>query len=432
MKTLSLFRAAMTAGLLAAAFPLIGQDSKPELDRETTQILKRMAEFYKDLQTMAVELDIEMKMEMQGMRTEMEFGFEVAAERPNKLAMTSKNGALMAGLTLISDGEKVYTHMQMLNQYMVTEAGEDFEEMFQESEIEILMGDPTGGQMALLDRLLAPDPYAALLLDVQSGSYAGKTKVGEAEAHHLQFRADNLDWEIWVSAGEEPRLLRFAPDMSRVFEEMEQVEGMPDFSQMKMNLMVNYSNWKINPEFSKEQFVFKAPEGAREVENFFAEAVEKQDPQESPEGLVGQAAPDFELELLEGGRMSMEKHRGKEIVILDFWATWCGPCIRAMPILMEVAQDYSDKGVVLYAINLREQPQMVRAFLEKQKWELKAPLDQDGAVAGLFRVRGIPQTVIVDREGIIRGVHVGFSPNLKSQLTSELDALINSGEKPAN
>ena len=144
----------------------------------------------------------------------------------------------------------------------------------------------------------------------------------------------------------------------------------------------------------------------------------------SPQALLGQTAPPFELELLDGDSMALAEHSGQDIVILDFWATWCGPCIRAMPHQMEVAEEYRDQNVVFYAINQRERDQTVSRFLEQREWDLTVPMDRDGSVGGLYNVRGIPQTVIIGRDGTVQAVHVGFSPRLGDRLRRELDTLL--------
>ena len=70
--------------------------------------------------------------------------------------------------------------------------------------------------------------------------------------------------------------------------------------------------------------------------------------------LLDESVPMFTLDMVGGGRLDLGKHRNKDVVILDFWASWCGPCRIGLPILNKVAQDYKDKNVVFYAINLKE------------------------------------------------------------------------------
>lgn len=140
--------------------------------------------------------------------------------------------------------------------------------------------------------------------------------------------------------------------------------------------------------------------------------------------MIGERAPEFELAQLGGNAVNIEQHLGNDIIILDFWATWCGPCIRAMPMLIDVADRYGDKGVVFYGVNLREDPDRVQSFLAEQGWSFPVLLDSDGAVGSRYHASAIPQTVIIDREGNIAAVHIGFSPNLDAVLSNDLDALL--------
>ena len=77
--------------------------------------------------------------------------------------------------------------------------------------------------------------------------------------------------------------------------------------------------------------------------------------------------------------MTLAEHKSKNIVILDFWATWCGPCVRAMPITDKIAKQYASKGVVLYAVNQKEDAKTVRGFLSKHKLKLNVLLDSKAA-----------------------------------------------------
>ena len=102
-----------------------------------------------------------------------------------------------------------------------------------------------------------------------------------------------------------------------------------------------------------------------------------------------------------------------------------------MPIMEEVANEYKDKGVILIAVNLRESAQKIRSFLQKQGLHPVVALDKDGAVGTVYKAQYIPQTVIIDKDGIVQAVHVGALPNLKDTLKKELDDLL-AGKKLAS
>ncbi len=148
-------------------------------------------------------------------------------------------------------------------------------------------------------------------------------------------------------------------------------------------------------------------------------------PAQSPEGaLVGKPAPDFALAMLDGSSIELSQLKGTNVVLLDFWATWCGPCRQVMPALVEVADQYKADGVRYLAVNLREEPDTITRYLKSAGLNIEVPLDKDGSVAQLYRVEGIPTMVVVDKEGIVQDVHVGASPNIKAQLTKTLDRVL--------
>ncbi len=142
---------------------------------------------------------------------------------------------------------------------------------------------------------------------------------------------------------------------------------------------------------------------------------------ESP--LVGKPAPDFTLELLGGKSFHLAEAKGK-VVLLDFWATWCGPCLQAMPQVEAVAEEFKDRGVQLVAVNLQEDPKQITAMLERHKMHPTVALDRDGAVAQKYEANAIPQTVIIDREGKVARLFVGGGPQLGDQLREALKAVL--------
>jgi thiol-disulfide isomerase/thioredoxin len=184
---------------------------------------------------------------------------------------------------------------------------------------------------------------------------------------------------------------------------------------------VDFAAWRVEQLFPDARRATAARQPAPEVE------------QPGPEKLLGEPAPEFSLPLLEGGTFELAAHRRKRILLLDFWATWCGPCRVVMPALVEVARAYADRGVQYYAVNLREEPEVIRRYLKDAGLEIAVPLDKDGSVARKYGVKGIPTMVIMGRDGRVKKVHVGSSPTLKAELSRALDELLprdNGGSAP--
>jgi thiol-disulfide isomerase/thioredoxin len=158
-----------------------------------------------------------------------------------------------------------------------------------------------------------------------------------------------------------------------------------------------------------------APEDAKKVTKF--------GPPAPGDALLGKKAPAVELTSLKGEKFTLDDVKGK-IVVLDFWATWCGPCIRALPVIREVTSDMAEQDVVLYTVNQRESDDKVNAFLQKKEWtDMNVLMDRKAAVAKEYKVRGIPQTVIIGKDGTVQAVHVGFSPQIGDKLRKELETL---------
>lgn len=175
-------------------------------------------------------------------------------------------------------------------------------------------------------------------------------------------------------------------------------------------------------DLSPATFMARFAQGS--AENGGRPSAALEEPQEEFKALVDKPAPDFTLDLMGGGEFKLADEQQKHTVILDFWATWCGPCRSALPVLTEVSEQYRDKGVILRGVDLREKPEVISDYLKNSHLNLTVLLDKDGKVAELFKVKGIPQTVIIGKDGAVRRVHVGYSPDLKQRLTGDLDAVL--------
>ena len=128
--------------------------------------------------------------------------------------------------------------------------------------------------------------------------------------------------------------------------------------------------------------------------------------------LEGKAAPDFKLAGADGKHVSLADLKGS-VVILDFWATWCGPCRESLPHLNDIYNDKKDAGLKAYAVNLREGKEKVDKFAEQSKLTIPVLFDTDGKVAEKFNVEGIPQTVVIGKDGKVKKVVVGSGTHEK-------------------
>lgn len=122
---------------------------------------------------------------------------------------------------------------------------------------------------------------------------------------------------------------------------------------------------------------------------------------------VGRPAPSFSLQDLDGRNVSLSSLRGK-VVVLDFWATWCRPCVSALKVFEQMASSSRNGSVEFLAVNVGESDSKVRQFMSSRGWDFKVLLDQQRTTSSAFGVGGIPHVLVIDRSGTVAASHVGF------------------------
>lgn len=143
--------------------------------------------------------------------------------------------------------------------------------------------------------------------------------------------------------------------------------------------------------------------------------------------LVGNAAPQFTLRDLTGEPFLLADNQGK-VVVLDFWASWCGPCMQSMPAIDELvgklANEHGSDKLALVAVNIQESAAKARTAVERLEIQPTVVLDTDGGVAAAYAARSIPQTVVVDTAGNVTHVFVGGGSRTLKHLRTALEELL--------
>ncbi len=121
----------------------------------------------------------------------------------------------------------------------------------------------------------------------------------------------------------------------------------------------------------------------------------------------GDLAPDFSLVALNGETVSLSQFRGQPVLI-NFWAVWCAFCRLEMPDIQKAYDEYQDEGLVVLGVNVGEDAQTAEPFIQEMGVTFSILFDRDARVMRVYRLRGLPTTVIVDREGVIRAIHLGL------------------------
>lgn len=121
---------------------------------------------------------------------------------------------------------------------------------------------------------------------------------------------------------------------------------------------------------------------------------------------VGDLAPAFELTDLDGNQVKLDDYRG-QVVLLNFWAVWCGPCRTEFPVIQQVYGRYKNQGFVVLAVNIQESKERIAEFASELELSFPVLLDRRGQVTARYHVRGLPTSFLVDREGRILEKHIG-------------------------
>lgn len=139
----------------------------------------------------------------------------------------------------------------------------------------------------------------------------------------------------------------------------------------------------------------------------------------------GSNALEFEIEDFEGNIVKLSDYKGK-VVLIDFWASWCSPCKKAIPELDKLQKKYNDKGLVILGINLDERKLKAEKFLEKLQPTPSFIMlyDEKQVTPSLYKIEGMPTSIIIDKKGKIRFSHKGFSESTKSEYENEIELLL--------
>jgi thiol-disulfide isomerase/thioredoxin len=133
-------------------------------------------------------------------------------------------------------------------------------------------------------------------------------------------------------------------------------------------------------------------------------------------------APNFTLTDRSGNFVSLEDLRG-QVIMINFWASWCGPCREEMPLLEQIHQRYEALGFTLLGVNVEENPDDGKAFLRERPVSFPVLYDPQNGISKLYDVIAMPSTVIIDRQGNVRYLHHGYKPGYENDYQDQIRAL---------
>jgi peroxiredoxin/outer membrane lipoprotein-sorting protein len=309
---------------------------------------------------------------------------------PNKFRH-EMSGDIVIGST----GEKLYAFRPEKNDYKTADAPKDRVEAgkLPNPMRDILQMQDVGLMCAVVD-----DAGNFLAEGVKEISKASDVSLAGQSYTALDFKGDKMSYRVLV----DPRthlVRQVLVDMKATIV----ASGQPDVRKALMTL--DYTSVKPDAKLEDKQFAWVAPDGSKDIAAADAEDGDAV-------ALVGKEAPDFTLNDLAAKAVSMKDQKGS-VVVLDFWATWCGPCRASLPGLNKIYKELQGKGMKAYAVDIQESKEKIAPVKAQLIPDIPVLLDDKSEVAKKYGVTGIPQTVVIGKDGKVKKVFIGSGNEAK-------------------
>lgn len=339
--------------------------------------------------------------------------FQLASTNKNLLAISAKFAA--DAVRIQSDGTKMFLQLSP-SAYVESPPPANFAELITAMPIQL---GPQPEPMLWLS-LAGVNPGESLLEGAVSLESTTGPVVEGVETKWLRVtRPDGVQWELQLTQGEQPRPLLLRIDLTKMITQANNLT-LPDGYTFKLEY--EFQRWELNGEIASELFQYQPPAGAERFESI-ADFVLKQD-QTASHPLLGKPAPNFTTKNLTGDDIQVD-YQDDSVIVLDFWATWCAPCVESLPEFSQLTKQFAGQSVKFYAVNVSEENVAIESFLKDKQLELTVLIDPRGDIANAFAASAIPLTVLIGKGGRVEAVHVGFDPNESSEiLKGEIESLL--------
>ncbi len=334
------------------------------------------------------QLDQRAVVDLQGtVPTRIQMLVKIAVSNPGKLRIESSGQ--MGNSLIVSDGENTWMYLGALKQYTKTAAA---------STPESLVKSLVPGMSSVMDQLKAKDPYLSAKI---AGEEAVEVDGQKIDCYVVEARLDKiaLPDAIDMTGGVQKVWIDKASKLTLKQTMTAAMQGGPLKAPAQMNQAVTVISQKLDAPVADSMFTFTPPDGAKQV-------IEFKGPVKANVDLTGQVAADFKLKSLAGKEFGLEDFRGK-FVLLDFWATWCGPCRRDLPAVEKLHREFHRRGLVVLGIDAGEDAETVHEFLRSSNVSYPILLAAGSAVTESYSVNAFPTVVLIDADGKIVFYHVG-------------------------
>lgn len=358
---------------------------------EAEPIVAAVAKAYQDLQTLTVAGSLRGEFDVQGQQNVEEQDFTASYQSPLKF-----RHELPDALAVGSTGETLYVHGIAERMYDTADAP-DAEQPI--AELPPFVGQLLTMQNPSLMLAVSSDPRRELLEDAISVDRVEDTEIDGKSYQSLNVRGPQ-GISVTLRIDPQTNLIRQA-----IYDMRPQLEQAGAVDVRKAQVTINYTQSTVGAELADDTFAWTAPADARSL----AQVRQEEEAKHPGKVLEGQPAPPFTLKMLDSqDDVAINDLKG-DVVLLDFWATWCAPCIAAMPHLQALDEKYSEKGLRLYLINVGEPEQQVSPFVADLGLKLKVLMDTQGTTFNQYHGQGLPYQILIGRDGVVRRISSGIT-----------------------
>ncbi len=343
--------------------------------------------------------------------------FSLTLVRPNKVRLQAYQAML------VCDGTKLYAAIEsMPGQVVVKQAPPrvTMKTLYADRMLAVALTRGIAGAMPQIMLLLADEPIKALLSDTEEPELSKSGQIEGRDCYRVQLRRPDGMITFWID--QETFILRRVVLPTDEIRQAIGQQGPVD----RVSLVAEFSGAQIDGKIDPKAFEFEMPKDVEIVKFFVPQHIAQ---------LLSKKVPDFKFHDLDGKPVTSESLAGK-ITVLDFWATWCGPCRQSLPNLEKIYQQYKDNPkVAFYAVSV-DQPKVENKDLVKTFEDLKVtvPILRDSEQsAAAFKFTGIPTTFIIGADGVVQDCEAGGDPKLTEELSEKIGKLLageNIYEKP--
>ncbi|HEY8669000.1 MAG TPA: TlpA disulfide reductase family protein [Tepidisphaeraceae bacterium] len=372
-----------------------GVKISPEVQKE----LDALKEAYGKLTSLALAGTVHADFDVAGEKVDETAEFTAAYQAPNKLRHEMKDDVVLG-----STGEKAYAFRPSSNGYLSKDAPKE-------------KGTLKDWPRFLTRVLQKQNPSLVLVLSDDAGKalMEGVTAVSKEADVTVEGKAfpalklTGADGSTQVLIDPQTHLLR-----RMTIDTKSSIEKRGQDDVKKALLTFDYSKAEPETALKAEQFAWAPPAGSKDMAEMSRQYKSAQ--------LEGKPAPEFTLKDLNGKDVSLKDFKG-QVLVIDFWATWCGPCVEALPELDKMYQELSKDGLKVVAINLEEEKDTVAGFAKEKNLTMPVLLDADHAIGQKYLVEPIPQTVIIGKDGVVRRVVIGaFEDTVRDEIDAAMKA----------